>query len=441
MSTRRWAGAGVGLLMGCFAVASGCGGDDSAPSDGGPGGDSPGGCSTIAVVNGCKTVEQNGRTFELGCSSIASETINGRVVCAVSGQCAMTPQGPCLDPMNVRSCLQSCIPPKDGGGDAGSGPLGTACSSNSECSGGFTCLKSTDNLAPGAGPPNGLCTADCTTQANQTLCKSHGGICVSFSSASSKSFCMEPCMTGKVTPQEAKCHGRMDVACGALDSPGLFACVPLCATDSDCGGTRKCDLGTGFCTDVVTPGAPIGSSCTLDTDCAGAVCYPFDVSQDASSSAGVCTGLCRLGNVEGCGFRTTPLDAGPPVGACLLSTSTADIGDIGLCAQLCDTVNDCGTNDPRWTCILDSDVRVAFGHAGYCWLGARPDGGSRADASTDIARDMGAPEASPPETGAPEASPPDVAADVASETGVDATPDIVDNDAATPDGGADVGVD
>src|SRR5690242_21276355 len=104
MSIRRLAGAGIGLLMGCFAVASGCGGDDDATGgDGGLGGDSAGACSTTVIVSGCNTVEQNGQTFALGCSAIESKTINGKVVCAVSGQCATTPQGQCLDPIDRKS--------------------------------------------------------------------------------------------------------------------------------------------------------------------------------------------------------------------------------------------------------------------------------------------------------------------------------------------------
>jgi hypothetical protein len=370
-------------------------------------------------------------------------------VCAGSGQCVTTPNGPCLDPSNVYSCLQTCRPQGDAG-DAGSIPLGTSCTSNNDCGGGLTCLKPTDNIAPGSGPPNGLCTADCATQANQTLCKSFGGICVALTaSPTAKAFCMEPCTTGMVLDPKSKCHGRPDSVCSPLDSPGSFACIPLCATDADC-GTRKCDLGTGLCTDVVTPGAPIGSPCTLDSDCAGAICYPFDVAPDASSSAGVCTAICRLGNLEACHFRTSPLDAGPPVGACLLSSSTNDIGDIGICAQLCDTVNDCGTNDPRWTCVLDSDVRAGFGHAGYCWLGARPDGGTRMDASADVPRDTpaetgapdtSAPETGTPETGAPETGAPDTTPDVEPDVTVDAGSDTTDtdasNDAPAPDGGAD----
>jgi hypothetical protein len=408
--------------MGCFAAAGGCGSEDSTPggNDSGAGGGPPSSCSTNVVVKGCNSVEQNGQVFDLGCSSIVNRSINGRAVCAGSGQCVGTAPS-CLDPSNVYSCLQNCRPQNEAGADAAASPLGTSCASTAECGGGLTCLKPSDNIVPGAGPPNGLCTADCTTAANQNLCKSLGGICVALT-AMSKAFCMEPCTEGKVGTPESKCHGRHDSVCSPLDTPGSFACVPICETDADC-GTRKCDLGTGLCADVLTPGSPIGSSCLRDSDCAGLFCYPFESGPDASSSAGVCTAICRLGNVEACGFRTSPLDAGPPVGACLLASSSADVGDIGICAQLCDTVNDCGSTDSRWNCILDSDVRTAFGHAGYCWLGARP--GPRDASAPDTAPETGA-----PETGAPEPTP-EAGPEPTPESGVDVASDV------DPDGSSD----
>jgi len=423
MSTRRWAGASLGLLFVFFGTAGGCGGDDSTPGGGGggdaaPGGDAPTACTTSVtrVEGSCKLVSQNGRQFELDCSSDVSRVIDGRPVCARSGPCVNN----CLDQTTLQPCLQNCRLPQDGGDDAGSSPLGTTCMSNTDCGGGLTCLKPTDNVVPGAGPPNGLCTLECTTMASENLCASFGGTCITLSSSpTGKSFCMEKCSTGPVTSRFSKCHGREDMVCAALEPTG-FGCIPLCATDSDCGGTRKCDLGLGLCADVLTPGAPIGSPCTLDADCAGSFCYPFDISPDAPS-AGVCTAICRLGNQEGCRFRTGPLDAGPPVGACLLSAPTADVGDVGICAQLCDSVNDCTTTDSRWTCNIDQDVRVVFQHAGYCWLGTRPDGGGPRDAS--------APEVAP-ETGAPETG-----ADVPPESGSDTTPDSTGDTPAPPSDG------
>jgi len=406
MSTRRWAGAGFGLLMVGFLGVGACSSDDDMP----PGNPDGGGadaavCSTEVQVVGCNRVSQNGVQFELGCSTIVNTTIQGKPVCALSGMC----NNGCLDPQNVFKCLMNCRP--GGGGDGGSSPLGTPCDSNLDCSGGLTCLKSSDNLIPGSGPPNGICTTDCSTATAESLCKSFDGICVSFSATSSKAYCLESCTTGRVPTPESKCHGREDMVCAALEPAG-FGCIPLCATDADC-GSRKCDLGTGFCTDFVTPGAPIGSPCLIDSDCAGAICYPF-VFSDAGPSPGVCTAACRLGTTEGCGFRTSALDAGPPVGACLLGPSSAAPGDTGICAQLCDTVNDCTTQDPRWTCLPDADVRAAFGHAGYCWLGTRPEGGTGRDAAAETGA---------PETGSPEASAPEASADVPAESGSDSAAD------------------
>jgi hypothetical protein len=410
MSTRRWAGAGVGVLFLFFGFAGGCGGDDSAPppgggGDAGPGGDSSSVCSTAVtkVEGACNLVSQNGRQFSLDCSGSHSEIIEGRAVCAKSGGCVMG----CLDPNSLQSCLQNCRLPQDGGGDGGETPLGIKCMSNTDCSGGLTCLKPTDNIVPGSGPPNGLCTTECATAANENFCKSLGGTCIALSaSPTAKAYCMETCATGPVTSQFTKCHGRDDMMCAELDPAG-FGCVPICESDADC-GTRKCDLASGLCADFVTPGAPIGSPCTADADCAGRFCFEFDPAPDAASSAGVCTAICRLGSL-GCKFRVGPLDAGAPVGACLLSTPTADIGDVGICAQLCDSVHDCSTNDPRWTCRLDATVFTAFQHLGYCWTGVRPDGGGPRDAS--------APEVAP-ETGAPETG-----ADVPPESGSDAAAD------------------
>jgi hypothetical protein len=421
-----------------FLAAGGCSSSDDVPAGNPDGGGADAAvCSTSVQVVGCNRVAQNGVEFDLGCSSIINTTIQGKPVCALSGECT----NGCLNPANVFKCLMNCRP--GGSGDGGSSPLGTACNSNVDCTGGFTCLKSSDNIIPGSGPPNGICTAECSTAAAESLCKSFDGICVSFSLTSTKSYCLESCTTGKVPTPESKCHGRDDMVCASLDPAG-FGCIPLCATDADC-GSRKCDLGTGLCTDFVTPGAPIGSPCSVDSDCAGAICYPFVIS-DAAVSPGVCTAACRLGNTEGCGFRTSALDAGPPVGACLLGPTSSAPGDMGICAQLCDTINDCTTQDPRWTCLLDADVRATFGHAGYCWLGMRPEGGTGRDASTDPgAPETGTPEASPPEASAPEASAPEASApeaspDVPAESGSD-TPasdgNAADSEAPPADGASD----
>jgi hypothetical protein len=122
-------------------------------------------------------------------------------------------------------------------------------------------------------------------------------------------------------------------------------------------------------------GKPIGAPCTANGDCASAVCLGIDPTN------GVCSANCQLGNYQfGCGIRLTPLDAGPPAGACLLSDpSTVNAnGDLGLCAQLCDSANDCLTQHAGFTCNVSPQIRALLHNHGYCWLAPPP-----ADAGTD----------------------------------------------------------
>ncbi len=103
-----------------------------------------------------------------------------------------------------------------------------------------------------------------------------------------------------------------------------------------------------------------------DDDCLGVLCLPLD------GTAGVCSAPCRLGNVLGCGFRNGAIDAGPVIGACLYGPETAGIGDVGACAQLCDTASDCTLKAPDWACNQDPTVKAMFGH-GFCTLSTGAD--------------------------------------------------------------------
>jgi hypothetical protein len=268
-------------------------------------------------------------------------------------------------------------------GPRGNGTLGGTCRANSDCVAGLSCIKSSDDLGarPG-GVGNGLCTADCTVNAN--ACAAFGGICVAIDITSggavTKATCFESCAIGPNPPGAPafKCHGRLDAACEPLNqAETLFGCVPLCVTDADC-GSRKCDAASGLCVDAPMTGKPLGSGCTivrgeLNTECAGGLCLPIDSAPDASTSnPGICTALCRLGTQEACGYRVTPLDAGPPVGACVLPWGDTgyNTGDLGLCLQLCDVAGDCRYQASNWTCRTDI-VLNGFGHS-IC-LTPRPD--------------------------------------------------------------------
>jgi hypothetical protein len=235
-------------------------------------------------------------------------------------------------------------------------------------------MRPVDNLSASepSGVGNGICTADCTI--NQSACGPLGGICLAVDAAVDaavpRSFCFESCNIGpNPATGPAKCHARQDAVCEPVNTAEtLFACVPLCVTDADC-GTRKCDPSSGFCVTTPTVGKTIGAGCTLvrgvvNNECAGGLCLPIEsIADGGTSTPGICTALCRLGSQQACGLRTTPLNAGPPAGACVLpwGASGYDNGDLGLCLQLCDSTNDCTYKASNWTCRTDISL-VGIGH-------------------------------------------------------------------------------
>jgi hypothetical protein len=261
--------------------------------------------------------------------------------------------------------------------------LGAACAADAECGMGLTCLKSTDNLSadptsPG-GPGKGLCTMDCTMDAS--VCGPVGGICVAIDIAGTgdaatvtRALCLETCTVGPPLPMPAvrKCHGRGEVTCEPVNrAETLFACIPLCISDADCSGGRKCEAASGLCVTTPHTGKPLGSGCTVvvgqsNTECESGLCLLIDDLPDGGTMApGVCSEFCQFRNREACHYRITPIDAGPPMGACVLpynSMGGYNAGDLGLCLQLCDGPNDCAYKAANWVCRTDITLRD-WGHS------------------------------------------------------------------------------
>jgi len=342
MSTKRWAGICFAFLGSCFVYGLGCG----SSSSGGPAGDA--GVDARATTTSTSTATTQGS----GGGSTTSTTSTTTGTGGAGGS---------------------------GGAPPGSTNLGKACAADAECGAGFTCIRSSDNLSgdptsPG-GPGNGLCVVDCTT--DPMACGPTGGICVAIDIAPdggtvSKAACFEACTIGPnpPAPPVVKCHGRQDVACEPVNqAETLFACIPLCVTDADCGG-RKCDPSSGLCVETPMAGKTIGSGCTVtrgqaNNECAGGLCLPIEAIPDGGTTTpGICTALCRLGTQEACGYRITPIDAGPPMGACVLPWGDTgyNTGDLGLCLQLCDGANDCSYKAQNWVCRTDITLR-GFGHS------------------------------------------------------------------------------
>jgi hypothetical protein len=302
-----------------------------------------------------------------------------------------TPQSDASTAPETRPRVDSAGGGTDARGGGGNGALGATCAAPTDCQTGLTCFRATDDFRPGQGPPNGMCTRDCTADADNSGCRPFGGTCVQFSTAPEKAFCVETCQLSGTT---SKCHGRNDVVCESLvDNAGAFvlsACLPVCTDDADC-GTRKCDFGTGLCADQPTTGLPNGSPCTAGAECIGQLC--LDASPEGSTTKfGVCSGFCRFGGQEGCGFRRTgPVNESG--GACGVPVpqpngAAPGNGDEGYCLEVCDTDADCAAQSPTWGCLNDPALIRIWNH-GLC-LPRDPvaaDAGREA-ATVDAARDV-----------------------------------------------------
>jgi hypothetical protein len=255
------------------------------------------------------------------------------------------------------------------GGVVSAPGFGIPCTADAQCGAGLYCLKNTDDIFPGASYPNGLCTADCS--ADSSVCTKFNALCATDpdpNAVNPKSFCVEGCDNGPVARGQVKCHNRTDEACEPTDSTlTVFTCTAICASDADC-GARKCDIGSGLCMDKPTAGDPVGSPCMANaaTDSCSGFCRALpgqNPVQGGPAVPGRCSALCRFGGSEGCGWTRNPVaGAGHAVGGCLLpALMGADIGDVGFCYQLCDSIADCSIRDKDWVC--DKDPTIVNGSA------------------------------------------------------------------------------
>jgi hypothetical protein len=295
--------------------------------------------------SGCTPGQTQACVFDQLCSGVAT--------CAADGQGF----GAC-------SCEST---PSDGSG----GIVGASCRSNADCSGGATCLAAESNgwLGQG-GPAGGYCTFSCVDTPD---CAAHDpwSRCVPLG-PNDGLYCIRTCLSQDAEPGEAKCLNRPDLACVSTAADGVELisadrqpgyCAPRCGSNDECPLGRVCHRQGGVCTDLPSPGAPVGSSCALTTDCDGRMC------EDRVDGVGVCTARCVLGSLSGCGYGATSSsrDVGcvtPLVSAGRFSEGP---GDLGLCQELCDVDADCLRNTTGFACRPLNQALAAFlGRSGAC---------------------------------------------------------------------------
>jgi hypothetical protein len=232
------------------------------------------------------------------------------------------------------------------------GVLGNGCRTDADCGLDLECWASSaaGRAAFSGGAPRGYCTlpcqqrSDCTRLDPSAACSNPG--------PDGAGTCLRGCLSKDPLPNEAKCLDRVDQLCLSAAALGLEpfstterqpgVCVPQCGSDDDCDG-RLCDPVQGTCVDERPPGLPIGAACTLETDCAGAICSAFP------SGTRFCTAACSLDGL-GCGYGDA---ADPREAACIAPWFNQDgvtegRQDLGLCAELCYSTADC--TQPGWSC-------------------------------------------------------------------------------------------
>jgi hypothetical protein len=185
-------------------------------------------------------------------------------------------------------------------------------------------------------------------------------------------YCIRTCLSKDPEPGEAKCLNRANLVCVSAAADGVEPlaagrqagyCAPRCGSDSECPMGRVCHRQGGICTDVRSPGAPTGSSCTLDTNCDGKAC------ESRIDGVGVCTAECVLGALAGCGYAS---DEPQRKAACITPLVAAGRfsegpGDLGLCRELCDVDSDCLEVANGFVCRPINAALASFtGRSGAC---------------------------------------------------------------------------
>ena len=253
--------------------------------------------------------------------------------------------------------------------------IGAPCVTDADCPvgpGGETpliCMTPTSTAEFTTGSPQGgYCTARCRDTDECVALDVLSG-CGLIDEQTGDGYCIGLC-----TPNggQINCLSNRAQACFQLDddTPTVGACFPVCQSDAACGDGQFCDqgrTGLGLCTTTEPPGGDIGAPCTNETaeaDCKSGICITLLDAPGGSPTGSFCSANCTFGLLAGCG-STAPAGTARDAICLQPQRATGDVGDLGLCFELCDTAADC--TQAGWICDpLTADGQTQVGRVGEC---------------------------------------------------------------------------
>ena len=335
------------------------------------GGCAPGGGSSGGTAGGAGTTAAGAAGATGRGGAAAGTTGRGGAAAGTTGSGGSTARGGTTGSAGTTGAAGTTAD----GGVLPVGDLAKGCATNSDCTGGLTCAAPGSNTFGAGGPANGFCTKACGDADAGDVCGALNAVCVNVNTdANPAPFCLPTCTFGSMD-RATKCRGREDLGCAQLqDTAGgtLDVCVPLCATDADCPSGRQCDKGNGLCVTAAKTGSPLGTACMQAVDggtdsCAG-FCLPIG-SGGTTVTARFCSQPCVLGTPTSCNLAAGTMSLAPhgSRGGCVFSSSGASLGDVGFCAQECDTAGDClDKTDPNVMCDTSFTAGTAVAPHGFC---------------------------------------------------------------------------
>lgn len=239
----------------------------------------------------------------------------------------------------LAACGSTPVVPNDAALDSAILPMSRllgACYADWQCPGPGAFCRAAES-----GYPGGICTLACT---DRTDCDD-GAVynsCLTLTGETNAS-CQWFCRNG------TDCS-RPGYTCEVIQgsSPAAGFCIPVCATDAECGGTAQCDTYTGRCVAagmVGTSGGLTGEACGSNAACRSGVCRQASEGTNFTGFVnGYCQSLCRIPT----GYNTSDFFTGDtlPTGTCpgdaiCIPAGNYGTGDLGVCLDACDGNADC----------------------------------------------------------------------------------------------------